>query len=190
MSPIDDHLLRFDDAQRSALSQTADTIRRTLPGASEVISYGMPTFKVGGASGIAVVGVEGFARHNSLFPYSGQVLSEFATQLAAYEQTKGSIHFDRDHAFPAQLLRRILRARIAEINAGYPRKSGETKQFYDNGFLKMSGRVRHGELHGAWQWFRRDGSLLRSGAFRAGVKVGEWTTYDRSGSPHKVSRVR
>ena len=41
------------------------------------------------------------------------------------------------------------KVRIAEINAGYPKKSGESREFYDNGFLKASGKVKDGELHGA-----------------------------------------
>jgi uncharacterized protein YdhG (YjbR/CyaY superfamily) len=188
MTVIDDHFTRFDDVQQAALLGTAATIGRTLPGAVEVISYGMPTFKIDGPTGIAVIGLDGFARHNSLFPYSGRVLSELADDLARYEGTKGSIHFDRDHPFPAALLKRILRLRIAEINAGFPKKSGEFREFYDNGFLKASGKVKDGEMHGAWRWFRRDGTIKRSGSFRAGVQTGEWTTYGTDGAPHKVTR--
>jgi uncharacterized protein YdhG (YjbR/CyaY superfamily) len=189
MTAIDDHLARFDDAQRSALLATVATIRTALPGATEVISYGMPTFKIAGDRGVAVVGLDGFSNHNSLFPYSGLVLSEFADELAPYPGTKGSIHFERDRPFPAPLLKRILKARIREINDDYPKKSGEAVEFYDNGFVKASGRVKDGELHGAWRWFRRDGTLLRSGSFRAGAQVGEWTTYDRAGAPHRVTRL-
>lgn len=184
MSPVDDHLDRFDGSQRAALLATRDVIRSTLPGAAETISYGMPTFKV---DGVAVVGLDGFIRHNSLFPYSGQLLAQFAVPLAPYEQTKGSIHFAVDRPFPAPLLKRLLRARIAEINASYPKKSGETKEFYDNGFLKMAGKVRGAELHGPWTWFRRDGSMMRSGSFRHGTRVGQWVTYTRTGEPHRVT---
>ena len=188
MTVIDDHFARFDGVQQAALLGTVATIRRTLPGAVEVISYGMPTFKIDGPKGIAVIGLDGFTKHNSLFPYSGRVLSEFADDLARYQGTKGSIHFDRDRPFPSTLLKRILKVRIAEINAGYPKKSGESKEFYDNGFLKSSGKVKDGELHGAWRWFRRDGTVLRSGSFRTGVQVGEWVTYDRLGTAHTVTR--
>ena len=188
MTVIDDHLARFDDAQEAALLATVATIRRALPGAVEVISYGMPTFKVDGPKGIAAIGLDGFTRHNSLFPYSGLVLSEFADELAPYRAAKGTIRFDRDRPFPAPLLKRILKVRISEINASYPKKSGESKEFYDNGFVKASGKVKDGEMHGPWRWFRRDGTILRSGSFRLGVQVGEWITYDTLGDPHKVTR--
>ncbi len=78
--------------------------------------------------------------------------------------------------------------RIQEINAGYPKKSGEVKEFYLNGYLKASGKVKDGELHGAWQWFRKDGTTMRSGSFKAGQKAGAWTTYSRDGKPYKVTR--
>lgn len=157
MSVIDDHLDRFDEPQRAALLATVETIRAVLPGAVEVMSYGMPTFKLGGEDGPAIVGLDGFTRHNSLFPYSGSVAQEFADELAGYPQTKGSIHFDLAKPFPKGLLRRILTARLAEINAAYPKKSGEYRAFHSNGFLRESGRMRSDR------------------------RVGTWTTYDRTG---------
>lgn len=125
MTVIDEHLDKFGAAQRSALAATVATIRAALPEATEVISYGMPTFKIGGAKGVAVIGLDGFRRHNSLFPYSGGVLTVFADELAGYEQTKGSVHFAVDRAFPAGLLRRILKERIREINAKHPKSTGK-----------------------------------------------------------------
>jgi uncharacterized protein YdhG (YjbR/CyaY superfamily) len=184
---IDEHLEQFDDPQRAALAATVATIRKALPGAVEVISYGMPTFKLEDASGPAVVGLDGFAKHNSLFPYSGRVLEQFATELGDRIRAKGTIGFDRDRAFPAPLLKRILAARIEEVNGGYPKSSGQMREFYDNGTLKLRGRMKADRMHGKWEWFRRDGTILRSGSFRDGEQTGEWVTYDRAGLPHKTT---
>lgn len=140
MSPVDEHLARFTGDQLAALTATVATIRRALPGAVEVISYGMPTFKAGDATGPAVIGLDGFARHNSLFPYSGSITREFADELGRYEQTKGSIHFPLDRPFPATLLKRILKARIREINASYPKANGEFREYSLSGALLSSGR--------------------------------------------------
>lgn len=169
VNPIDDHLARFGPEQRRALESVRSVVRATLPAADEVISYGLPTFKV---DGVAVLGFDGFTRHNSLFPYSSQVAVTFERELAGYVRTKGSIHFDATTPFPAPLLRRILRSRITEINAGYPKKSGEFKEFYSNGQLKVVGRMRHGERHGSWTWFRRDGRIMRTGTFGATTTTG------------------
>ena len=187
MTVIDDRLAAFDAPQRAALEATVTVIRKALPGAVEVLAYGMPTFKAGDASGPAIIGLDGFKDHNSLFPYGNAVAQEFPTELAAYAQTKGSIHFDRDRPFPAPLLKRLLKARIRILNETYPKGNGEFREHYDNGFLKAIGRMKGDEAVGAWRWYRRDGVLLRSGTFRNGEQRGEWTTYDRSGAVHKVT---
>lgn len=173
---VDEHLRRFEGAQAAALRRTRAAIRSALPGAEEVISYAMPTFKIGG---VAIVGYDGFAQHNSLFPYSSGVVALVAEQLPDATTTKGSIHFPRDEPFPRVLLRRILRMRIDEVNAGYPKKSGQFLQFYDNGRLKSRGRMKAGQMHGGWEWCRRDGSLMRTGSFRDGDRTGEWVAYGR-----------
>lgn len=191
MTLVDEHLQAFEGAQRAALERTVATVRSALPGAVEVLAWGMPTFRAGDETGPNIVSITGFRQHNSVFPHSGSVAAALGSALADHPVTKGTIHFDRDRPFPATLLKRILRVRMEEINASYPKSSGEFREYYDNGFTKSLGRLRNGEMTGAWRWFRRDGSLLRSGRFgtgaAAGRQVGEWTTYDRSGEPHKVT---
>jgi uncharacterized protein YdhG (YjbR/CyaY superfamily) len=183
-SPIEDHLAKFDGVQRRVLESVCGVIRKALPGAEEAISYGMPAFRV---DGTAVIALEGFKNHNSLFPYGAQIIEEYAEELAGYSVSKGTIQFALDKPFPTPLLKKILKSRIAAINSTYPKNSGETKEFYDNGFLKMRGKIKTSQLHGYWEWFRRDGSLMRSGSFKDGEQVGEWTTYDRLGAPVKVT---
>jgi len=53
---------------------------------------------------------------------------------------------------------------------------------YDNGEPKIRGAHLEGEMHGAWEFFRRDGSMMRAGSFDRGRQVGIWRTYDRSGN--------
>lgn len=173
----------FDDDQRLALERTADVIATCLPGAQVVIAWGMPTFRVGKDN---VLSLTGFKKHNSLFPGS-EVAKTLAKNLRGFEITKGTIHFDRDKPFPSTLLKKILRARIQEINDSYPRASGDMREYYDNGFLKAEGRMKNGQLHGSWKWFRRDGSIMRSGRFRLGTQIGEWTTYNRDESIAKIT---
>ncbi len=171
----------FPPRQRKALQQVIDSVREMLPGAELTTAWGMPTLRIDGE---IVLSVQGFQRHNSLFP-GGGVTAALTSILAGYEVTKGTVHFPVDVALPKKVLRAIVRARIEEINAVYPKKSGVFKEFYDNGYLKATGRYRNGELTGSWQWFRRDGSPLRSGSFRAGQQVGEWITYDRHGQVYR-----
>jgi antitoxin component YwqK of YwqJK toxin-antitoxin module len=51
--------------------------------------------------------------------------------------------------------------------------------YYDNGNVKSRGGYLDGEMHGAWEFFRRDGSTMRTGVFDRGRQVGIWRSYDR-----------
>jgi len=175
---IDVELVRFPVAQRQALMAVRAVLVATLPGAEEVIAWGMPSMRI---DGDLVLSYQGFSRHNSLFPSSSAVFEELSSDLGAYTITKGSIHFDLDRPLPGTLIRKIVRARLAEINASYPRSSGEIKRFYSNGFLKFRGKMKNDAMNGKWEWFRKDGSVMRTGEFRAGQQWGTWRTFAADG---------
>jgi antitoxin component YwqK of YwqJK toxin-antitoxin module len=59
---------------------------------------------------------------------------------------------------------------------------------YGDGTVKLRGAHLGGEMHGPWEFYRRDGSLMRSGAFDRGRQVGTWRTYDRTGAVVKETR--
>jgi antitoxin component YwqK of YwqJK toxin-antitoxin module len=52
---------------------------------------------------------------------------------------------------------------------------------YENGQVRFRGTNVEGEMHGPWEFFRRDGSLLRAGEFVLGRQAGIWRTFDRAG---------
>ncbi|MEN9752769.1 MAG: hypothetical protein RL670_460 [Actinomycetota bacterium] len=53
--------------------------------------------------------------------------------------------------------------------------------FYENGLPRFKGENVNGEMHGYWEFFRKDGSLMRSGDFDHGRQVGIWKTFARDG---------
>jgi antitoxin component YwqK of YwqJK toxin-antitoxin module len=57
-----------------------------------------------------------------------------------------------------------------------------TIDHYENGQVRFPGANLDGEMHGPWEFFRKDGSLMRAGRFDRGRQVGLWRTYDRSGT--------
>ena len=57
----------------------------------------------------------------------------------------------------------------------------ERSPIYENGLPRFKGEYLAGEMHGPWEFYRKDGSLMRSGAFDKGVQIGIWRTYDRTG---------
>jgi antitoxin component YwqK of YwqJK toxin-antitoxin module len=52
---------------------------------------------------------------------------------------------------------------------------------YSTGTVQSTGYILDGEMHGHWEFFRKDGSMMRSGEFDRGTQIGIWRTYDRSG---------
>ena len=57
----------------------------------------------------------------------------------------------------------------------------ERSPFYENGLPRFKGDYQGGEMHGPWEFFRKDGSLMRSGEFNQGIQIGIWRTFDRAG---------
>jgi antitoxin component YwqK of YwqJK toxin-antitoxin module len=57
--------------------------------------------------------------------------------------------------------------------------------YYDNGAVRYRGFQLDGQMHGQWEFLRRDGSLMRAGEFDRGRQVGLWRTYDRTGAVKK-----
>jgi antitoxin component YwqK of YwqJK toxin-antitoxin module len=53
--------------------------------------------------------------------------------------------------------------------------------YYDTGAVRYRGFQLDGEMHGAWEFLRKDGSLMRAGRFDRGKQVGVWKTFDRAG---------
>ena len=53
--------------------------------------------------------------------------------------------------------------------------------YYDTGAVRYRGFLLDGEMHGQWEFLRKDGSLMRAGDFERGRQVGLWRTFDRAG---------
>lgn len=115
--PVETYLSAVPEPARSTLQSMRAHIRTLLPPeATEVISYGMPTFKHKGA----VVGYAAFDRHCSLFPYSAALLAEYAEDLKDYSTSKGTIRFSPDQPLPEALVAKIVKARLATNEAKKP----------------------------------------------------------------------
>lgn len=110
-TPIDDYLARLEPTSRAALQKLRATIRSLLPEAEECLSYSIPAFRLGDR---VVGGFKATKKGCSYFPFSGRTLESLADDLAGYERTKGSLHFDPAKGLPKTLVRKLLRTRIAE----------------------------------------------------------------------------
>lgn len=181
MTTSDSIVESFPPAQARALGEVLAHLRSVMPTATEDLSWGMPTFRV---EGIVVVSVLGFTHHNSVFP-GPEVKEILGSALDGYTTTKGTIHFDLEKALSRAFVKKLVAARMAVINRGFPRKSGAFLELYPNGVTKARGSYKGEHMHGAWSFFRQDGTMMRSGSFRNGSQVGVWTTYDRDGAVYR-----
>jgi uncharacterized protein YdhG (YjbR/CyaY superfamily) len=114
MDTPDDYLARLPEEKRATLQKIREAIRAAAPEAREGMSYGMPAFILGKP----IAGYVAHERHCTYHPMSGNVVAALAKELEGYETTKGGVRFPIGRPLPAALVRKLVRARLAEIDAG------------------------------------------------------------------------
>ena len=108
---VEEYLARVPEPARSTLNKVRAIIRSTVPAeTTEAISYGVPTFKYKGS----LVGFGAFSEHCSFFPMSGSVVEAFQNELKGFQTSKGTIRFPVDKPLPAALVKKLVKARIAQ----------------------------------------------------------------------------
>lgn len=112
---VDDYLAIVPDEARATLEKLRKTIRAAAPKATEAISYGVPTFK---HQGRPLVGFGATKSHCAIYVMSPNVIRAHAAELEEYDTGKGSIRFPASKPLPAALVRRLVKARIAENEKG------------------------------------------------------------------------
>ena len=116
---FDECLATVSADKRATLEKLRKTIRSIVPKAEEDVSYGLAAFLLDGKP-IAALGAS--ANHCAYYPMSGSVVETLKDELKNYETSKGAIRFLADKPLPVALVRKLVKARIAEID-GRSRKS-------------------------------------------------------------------
>ena len=111
-SDIDEYLAALDEPKRATLVELRRMIHTIVPGVEECIAYGVPGFRLDGE---LIAGFAAFQRHLSYFPHSGSVLARLAGDVAEYDTAKGTLRFAIDDVLPADLVRRLIETRRAEL---------------------------------------------------------------------------
>jgi uncharacterized protein YdhG (YjbR/CyaY superfamily) len=113
MSEVEQYLAAVPEPARATLEKLRAQIRSIVPDAEEVMSYKVPTFRHKGM----LVSYAAFKDHCSLFLLSTRVAAEFAPDLKKYPGGKATVRFPIGKGLPVALVRKLVKARIAENEA-------------------------------------------------------------------------
>lgn len=116
---IDEYIAGFPEDIREILGKIRYTIKTAAPGATETISYQMPTFKLNGN----LVHFAAYKNHIGFYPAPSGI-TKFKNELAVFKNAKGSVQFPIDKEIPYNLISRITEYRIKE-NLSKTRKPGK-----------------------------------------------------------------
>ena len=106
---IDAYLATLDEPQRSTLEELRRTIMDIVLDAEQIISYGVPAFRV---EGKVIGGFAAYKQHLSYFPHSGSVLPELKADVKKYATSKGTLRFALDTPLPKPLVKQLLKVRM------------------------------------------------------------------------------
>lgn len=107
---VDAYLASLPGDQRASLEKLRRTIRSAAPKAQECISYQLPAFRLGKP----LVAFGATANHCTFYLMSSTTVDDHERELAKYDTSKGSIRFQPEKPLPEALVRKLVRARIAE----------------------------------------------------------------------------
>lgn len=120
---------------RSTMLTMRDRILAIVPDAEEVVSYGMPAFRL---RGTVIAGLKAAKNHVGYYPFSGSVIELFNSDLKSLTTTKSAIHVPITSPLSRALLKKLLDARISQC----PVKRGEvdlTKYSSSDGYWRQLG---------------------------------------------------
>jgi len=107
---VEGYIAAAPEAARPMLEQMRAIVRDVVPGATEGMSYGVPTFK----NPRALVSYGAAKNHCSFYVMSSTAMEPFADELEGFDTAKGTIRFKFGQPLPEDLIRRLVEARIAE----------------------------------------------------------------------------
>ena len=109
---VDEYIKRCPKEIQNLLEELRATIKKAAPTTNEVISYGMPAYKLNGM----LVWFAAHSKHIGFYPrVSG--IEAFKKELSIYKSAKGSVQFPLDKPLPLGLVTKIVKFRVKENNS-------------------------------------------------------------------------
>jgi uncharacterized protein YdhG (YjbR/CyaY superfamily) len=109
--PVETFLNAVPEPQQAALRRLRAQIAAAAPGAEQVINYGVPMFRLNGKNLVSLAAAKA---HCSFYVQSPKVMQAFAAELTGFETSRGAVKFQPERPIPATLVKRLVKARIAE----------------------------------------------------------------------------
>jgi uncharacterized protein YdhG (YjbR/CyaY superfamily) len=106
---IDEYISGFSGETATKLRQMREIIQKAAPGAKEVISYGMPAFRLNKV----LVYFAAYKDHIGFYPTAGGI-EAFKDEFSGFRWSKGAVQFPLNKPVPLDLIERIVRYRVAE----------------------------------------------------------------------------
>jgi uncharacterized protein YdhG (YjbR/CyaY superfamily) len=111
---IDEYLADVKPDQRAVLERLRQAIHAVAPGVEECISYEIPAFRLNGR---LLVFFGAWANHCAFYPGSSMTLKKFRDDLKGFQVSKGTVRFSPNNPLPIALVKKLVKARIAENRA-------------------------------------------------------------------------
>ena len=108
---VDEYIAAAPKPIRPKLVQLRNVIKAVAPKAEERISYGMPFYKYHRA-------LAGFAAYKNHIGLYGALTKEQRHAFRNYETAKGSIRFPLDEPLPITLIKKLIKDRVKNNEAG------------------------------------------------------------------------
>jgi len=118
IAEVEAYLAAIPEPARTTLLTVRETIRSIAPGTTEEISYGVAAFRSPEPNAGRLAGYSAGKKFCSYYPMSGSVLTTLKDAVKAYTTSSGALQFALDKPLPAALIKKLIQARLKEIEAG------------------------------------------------------------------------
>lgn len=111
---VKEYLVSLPPDARKIINEMREAILDAAPRSLEGFSYGFPVFTLDGEP---VVWCAAWKHHTSIYPITAVVKNALETELEGYDISKGTIRFPLTQPPPAALVKRLVKARVAELRS-------------------------------------------------------------------------